>query len=113
MSFTDVDHLEAAESALAEGKSVLSIFEKAEPDDKRPREALNALNLWMRGEATVTEVRAAAFAAHDAARETTNLAARYAARACGQAAAVAHVIHHAPHASRYAAKAIEANKSGA
>jgi hypothetical protein len=113
MSFTDLDHLEAAESALAEGKSVLPIFEKAEPDDARPRDALKALNLWMRGEASVTEVRAAAFAAHDAARETTNLAARYAARACGQAAAVAHVIHHAPHASRYAAKAIEANRQGA
>ena len=111
MSFTDVDHLEAAESALAEAQSVLAIFERAEPDDPRPRDALKALNLWMRGEATVTEVRAAAFAAHDAARETTNLAARYAARACGQAAAVAHVIHHAPHASRYAGKAIEANRT--
>ena len=105
MTFTDVDHLEAAETALAEAQSVLSIFEKAEPDDPRPRDALKALNLWMRGEVTVAEVRAAAFAAHDAARETTNLAARYAARACGQAAAVAHVIHHASHASRYAAKA--------
>ena len=111
MSFADVDHLEAAELALAEAKSVLPIFEKAEPDDPRPRDALKALNLWMRGEATVTEVRAAAFAAHDAARETANLAARYAARACGQAAAVAHVIHHASHASRYAAKAIEASRS--
>ena len=111
MTFTDVDHLEAAEAALAEGKSVLPIFEKAEPDDARPREALKALNEWMQGEATVAEVRAAAFAAHDAARETTNLAARYAARACGQAAAVAHVIHHAPHAARYAAKAIEASQS--
>jgi hypothetical protein len=113
MQLTDIDHLEAAEAALAEGKSVLPIFEKAEPDDARPRDALNALRLWMRGEATVTEVRAAAFAAHDAARETTNLAARYAARACGQAAAVAHVIHHAPHAARYAAKAIEANRQSA
>ena len=111
MTFTDVEHLEAAEAAIAEAQSVLSIFEKAEPDDRRPRDALKALNLWMRGEATVTEVRAAAFAAHDAARETTNLAARYAAKACGQAAAVAHVIHHAPHASRYATKAIEANRS--
>lgn len=107
MSFTDVDHLEAAELALAEARSVLPIFEKAEPDDSRPRDALKALGLWMRGEATVPEVRAAAFAAQDAARETINLPARYAARACGQAAAVAHVIHHAPHAARYAAKARE------
>ncbi len=111
MSFADVEHLEAAESAFTQAQSVLPIFEKAEPHDTRPRDALKALNLWMRGEATVTEVRAAAFAAHDAARETNNLAARYAARACGQAAAVAHVIHHAPHASRYANKAIAASQS--
>lgn len=113
MPLTDVAHLEAADSALAEAQAVLHIFERAVPDDKRPRDALKALKLWMRGEATVNEVRAAAFAAHDAARETNILAARYAARACGQAAAVAHVIHHAPHASRYAQKAIEASSASA
>lgn len=99
------DHLIAAEEALAAAKEVLPIFEQAEQHDDRPRKALEALVAWMKGNATVAEVRQAAFDAHEAARDTTDLPARYAARACGQAASVAHVITHAPHAKRYAEKA--------
>ena len=99
------DHLVAAEDALAAARQVLPIFERAEQHDDRPRKALEALVEWMKGDASVAQVRQAAFDAHEAARDTTNLAARYAARACGQAASVAHVITHAPHAKRYAQKA--------
>lgn len=99
------DHLIAAEEALAAASEVLPIFERAEQHDDRPRKALEALVAWMKGNASVSEVRQAAFDAHEAARDTTHLQARYAARACGQAAAVAHVITHAPHAKRYAEKA--------
>ena len=99
------DHLIAAEESLAAARAVLAIFERVEQSDDRPRKALDALVAWMRGEATVSEVRQAAFDAHEAARDTSNLAAKYAARACGQAASVAHVITHAPHAIRYAEKA--------
>jgi hypothetical protein len=84
---------------------VLPIFEKIEPDDKRPRLALETLTSWMKGEATLTQVRQAAFDAHEAARDVTDDAARFAARTCGQAASVAHVVTHAPHVTRYAAKA--------
>ena len=79
------DHLIAAEEALDAAREVLPTFERVECDDVRPRKALEALVSWMRGEASVTEVRQAAFDAHEAARDTDNLAARYAARACGQA----------------------------
>ncbi len=99
------DHLIAAEESLAVARAVLAIFERVEQSDDRPRKALEALVAWMRGEVTVSEVRQAAFDAHEAARDTSNLAAKYAARACGQAASVAHVITHAPHALRYAEKA--------
>ena len=99
------DHLIAAEEALEAARQVLSIFERVEPDDNRPRKALEVLLSWMRGEASVTEVRQAAFDAHEAARDMGNLAARYAARACGQAASVAHVATHLPHVYRYAEKA--------
>ena len=105
MSFTDTDHLIAAEQAHSEALAVLAIFERIEPDDHRPRLALEALLAWMKGEASVTEVRQAAFDAHEAARDVSDEAARFAARACGQAASVAHVITHAPHATRYAEKA--------
>lgn len=60
---------------------------------------------WVRGERTMVECRAAAFAAHAAARETSDPAAIAAARATGQAAAVAHMYTHARYAGEYAAKA--------
>jgi hypothetical protein len=99
------DHLIAAEEALDAAREVLPIFERVERDDVRPRKALEVLVSWMRGEASVTEVRQAAFDAHESARDAENLAARYAARACGQAASVAHVATHLPHVHRYAEKA--------
>lgn len=111
MSLPTTDHLIAAEQAHAEAMAVLPIFERVEPDDHRPRLALEILTKWMRGEATVTEVRQAAFEAHEAARDVSNEAARFAARTCGQAASVAHVITHAPHVTRYAAKAKAAAKN--
>lgn len=98
------DHLIAAEAALIEAKAVLSVFEKVEPDDRRPRLALETLEKWMKGEASVADVRQSAFDAHEAARDTLDLAAKYAARACGQAASVAHVITHARHVTRYVEK---------
>ncbi len=105
MSFTDTDHLIAAEKARDEALAVLPIFERMEPHDHRPRFALEILTAWMKGNASVTEVRQAAFDAHEAARDVSNEAARFAARACGQAASVAHVITHAPHVTRYVEKA--------
>ena len=63
----------------------------------------------------MTACRAAAFAAHAAARdaiEAEALDAVAAARAAGQAAAVAHMFDHSPHAAAYAAKAIGLHGSG-
>jgi hypothetical protein len=105
MSFAETDHLIAAEQALAEAKSVLPIFERSEPDDLRPRLALEALTAWMKGNATVTEVRQAAFDANEAARDVADDAAKFAARACGQAASVAHTPFNAIHVKRFAEKA--------
>ncbi|MEO0027934.1 MAG: hypothetical protein RL716_1265 [Actinomycetota bacterium] len=62
MSFTDAEHLIAAEKAHAEAKAVLPIFERVEPDDHRPRLALETLVEWMKGEAPVTQVRQLRFA---------------------------------------------------
>jgi hypothetical protein len=87
----------------------LPIFEQLRPGDDRPRAALASLRGWMREEIPMTACRAAAFAAHVAARDATadgQPAAVAAARAAGQAAAVAHMFDHSPHAATYAAKAI-------
>jgi hypothetical protein len=105
MSYTDTDHLIAAEQALAEAKSVLAIFQAIEPDDLRPRFALEVLTAWMKGNATEAEVRQAAFDANEAARDVADDGAKFAARACGQAASVAHTPFNLIHVTRFVKKA--------
>jgi hypothetical protein len=84
---------------------VLPYFEKAAPNDDRPRKAIEAGRAWTRDEVTFKEIRTAALEAHAAARATHNSAARPAARAAGQAVATAHVPGHATHAADYAVAA--------
>jgi hypothetical protein len=105
MSYADTDHLIAAEQALAEAKTVLSIFEGIEPDDRRPRLTLEALSAWMKGNVTEAEVRQAAFDANGAARDVADDAAKFAAKACGQAASVAHTPFNLIHVTRFVEKA--------
>jgi hypothetical protein len=111
MSFTDADHLIAAEAAHAEALGVLAIFERAEPDDHRPRVALETLVAWMKGNASETQTRQAAFDANEAARDVSVDAARFAAKACGQAASVATTPFNAIHVKRFAEKAKAAANS--
>ena len=90
---------------------VLPYFEKRYPGDNRPREAIEAVRAWVRGEIRVGEARKAALAAHAAAREASDPAACAAARAAGHAAATAHVNTHAAAVPYYAAKAASAAAS--
>jgi hypothetical protein len=99
------DHQALVRRAVSCAARVLPYFEKKYPKDQRPRQALAAGRAWVRGKITVSEVRAAAFAAHAAARNVDDLPARAAARAAGHAAATVHVVGHARHAVAYAAKA--------
>lgn len=104
-------HLALALQAAETSGHVLAHFEARHPRDERPRRAIEAARAWARGELGVTGARAAAFAAHAAARDTTDPAARFAARAAGHAAATAHVAGHARHTAAYAAKANAAAQS--
>ncbi|MFY2788087.1 putative immunity protein [Rhodococcus sp. MALMAid1271] len=87
-------------------RTFAGLFEDANPDDRRPRLALESLHAWIRGELSMVECRTAAFAAHAAARDAVEPAAIAAARATGQACAVAHMWNHCSHAADYAAKAV-------
>ena len=49
--------------AVYAAKSVLPIWEKQYPDDKRPHEAIKAKEMWLRGKITNEELRAAESAA--------------------------------------------------
>jgi hypothetical protein len=73
----------------------LPLFEVRAPGDARPREALDGLLAFARGELRIGRMRTLSAQAHAAAREVGDPAAVAAARAAGQAAAVAHMAAHA------------------
>jgi hypothetical protein len=103
----DSDHhllaLWAADCAV----HVLHLFEEVRPDDDRPRQAIESVRAWTRGEITMSQSRAAGGHAMAAARELSG-AARFAAFAAGQAGVVAHVAAHELGAAAYAIKAVRA-----
>lgn len=86
---------------------VLTRFEGTYPNETHPRQAIEAVRAWARGDMRMMEARKAAFAAHAAARAAEGVeAASAAARATGHAAATAHMTGHAYHAAAYALKAV-------
>lgn len=106
-TLVDADHRLLALWAAACAENVLHLFEQARAGDERPRRAVEQARAWARGEITMTQARAAAFAAHAAAREASG-AARDAARAAGHAVAVAHMADHELGAAAYALRAVRA-----
>ncbi len=84
----------------------LVLFEARTPGDTRPRDALEGVWAFARGEMRIGEVRTLSARAHAAAREVGDPAAVAAARAAGQAAGVAHMAAHALGAPAYAARAV-------
>lgn len=103
----DSDHRLLALWAAACAEHVLDIFESEEPEDERPRAAIEAARAWVRGDVAMMEARAAGGHAMAAARDLRG-AARHAAFAAGQAACVAHVAAHELGAAAYAIKAARA-----
>ena len=83
------------------------------PDDPRPQGAIDLCRAWAKGEIKVGPARAAAVAAHAAARAVGDPAAIAAARAAGHAAATAHMSGHARHAAAYALKSVTASQGPA
>src|SRR5712675_1266093 len=106
-TLTDSDHQLLALWAASCAEHVLDLFESAQPEDLRPRQAIEQARAWIRGEITMTQARSAAGHANAAARDLSG-AARHAAHAAGQAAAVAHVAAHELGAAAYAIKAVRA-----
>lgn len=103
-TLTDDDHRLLALWAATCAEHVLHLFESEQPDDPRPRHAVERIRAWTRGECSMTESRAAGGHAMAAARDRRG-PARHAAFASGQAACVAHVAAHQLGAAAYAIKA--------
>ena len=103
----DADHHLLAVWASDCAQHVLHFFEQTQPNDNRPRRAIEQARAWSQGEITMTQARTAAFAAHAAARNAFG-AAKEAARAAGHAVAVAHMADHELGAAAYAIRAARA-----
>lgn len=101
----DADHRLLAIWAADCAQHVLHLFEQVQPDDNRPRRAIEQIHTWVRGEITMRQSRTAGGHAMGAARELRG-AAREAAYAAGQAAVVAHVAAHELGAAAYAIRAV-------
>jgi hypothetical protein len=106
-TLTDADHHHLALWAAVCAEHVLPLFESVQPSDHRPRQAIEQVRAWARGEIRMSESRAAGGHAMAAARRLRG-AARHAAFAAGQAAVVAHVAAHELGAAAYAIKAVRA-----
>jgi hypothetical protein len=106
-TLTDTDHQLLAVWAAACAEHVLHFFESAQPEDPRPRQAIEQARGWARGEVKMMQARAAGGHAMAAARDLGG-APRHAAFAAGQAAVVAHVAAHELGAAAYAIKAARA-----
>ena len=106
-TLTDADHQLLALWAAMCAEHVLDLFESAQPEDPRPRQAIEQARAWARGEIRMSQSRAAGGHAMAAARELSG-APRHAAYAAGQAAVVAHVAAHELGAAAYAIKAARA-----
>ena len=103
-TLNDADHRLLALWAASCAEHVLNLFESAQPEDPRPRQAIEQARAWARGEIMMSQARAAGGHAMGAARDLGG-AARHAAYAAGQAAVVAHVAAHELGAAAYAIKA--------
>ena len=100
----DADHHLLAIWAANCAQHVLHLFEEMQPNDERPRRAIESVRAWTRGKIAMSQSRAAGGHAMAAARDLSG-AARHAAYAAGQAAVVAHVAAHELGAAAYAIKA--------
>lgn len=107
-TLSDEHHRLLALWAAECAEHVLPLFEDAAPDDRRPREAIEHIRAWTRGEVGMMASRAAGGHAMGAARPLAG-APRFAAYAAGQAGAVAHVAEHDLGAAAYAIKAVRAS----
>lgn len=106
-SLQDADHHLLALWAADCAAHVLHLFEEVQGEDGRPRQAIESVRAWTRGEITMMAARAAGGHAMAAARALPG-SARHAAFAAGQAACVPHVAAHELGAAAYAIKAVQA-----
>lgn len=109
-----------ARYAVESAEEVLAIFEQGNPEDRRPRAAVEAAWTFADGANRTRLQRVAALDAHRAARDATTEAAEHAAHAAGDAASAAYLhplakatqVGHILRATAHAARATELSAGG-
>jgi hypothetical protein len=82
---------EVARFAAQGAQEVLGVFERTDPEDRRPRTAIEAAWEFANGARRTRLQRMAALDAHRAAKDAPTEAARHAAHAAGDAASAAYL----------------------
>ena len=105
---SNTDHKILATWAIDCVERVMPYFEEEHPEDHRPRQAIETLQIWINtGVFKMAVIRNASLTSHAAAREVAeDNAARSVACATGQAVATAHVPTHSVVAANYSLQAI-------
>src|SRR5262249_22782243 len=85
-TLTDSDHQLLALWAASCAEHVLDLFESAQPEDPRPRQAIEQTRAWVRGEITMSQARTATGAANAAARDLSGAARAAAPEGEGESA---------------------------
>lgn len=106
-TLTDADHHLLALWAAKCAEHVLPLFEAIRPKDTRPRQGIEMLRAWVKGDVRMTDAHTFAFQVNAAGKDLPD-AARFAALAAGQALGVAHVAAHELGAAAYAIRAVQA-----
>lgn len=89
LTLCEEDRRVVATWAADYAERVLRLFEVVAPSDRRPRDAIEGVRAFARGEMRIGQVRALSANAHAAAREVHVTSATAAARAAGHAAGLA------------------------
>lgn len=102
-----IDQSYLAKWALRCAKHVIKFSEKEFPANEAVAAGFRTTELWLKGNATVHQVRQAGFKIHAVARQCKTEEAKAALRAAGQAVGTGHMKEHAIICSDYAVKTIQ------
>ena len=102
-----LDKDDLAKWALRCAKHVIRFSEKEFPANEAVIDGFQTIELWLKGNATVHQVRQSGFKIHAVARQCKTNVAKAALRTAGQAVGTGHMKEHAIICSDYAVKTIQ------
>lgn len=102
-----LDQADLAKWALRCAEHVLKFSEKEFPANEAVADGFRTIEQWLKGNATVHQIRQAGFKIHAVARQCKTEVAKAAIRTAGQAVGTGHMKEHAIICSDYAVKTIQ------